>query len=107
MPIWKERKYTPTTPDPPPQLEKWQIKEEEPARPTRFEWGDPDDLDPFLSSSTLNTNHALMEKQKEKHSARKAEDIFDTVKSQTQTQSGGVKRTISESTSEETIVPGT
>lgn len=90
MPIWKERKFTPVTPDPPPQLENWQIKAEEPARPTRFEWGDPDEMDPFMSSTL--TNHALMEKQKERHSARKVEDIFDTVKNQSQVQSG-VKRT--------------
>ncbi|ODN03729.1 hypothetical protein Ocin01_02936 [Orchesella cincta] len=88
LPIWKERKFTTVNQDP-PQLEKWQIKEEEPARPTRFEWGDPDEPDPFLSSTL--TNHALMEKQKEKHSSRKAEDIFDSVKSQTQSQQG-IKR---------------
>ncbi|CAL8086621.1 unnamed protein product [Orchesella dallaii] len=95
LPIWKERKYTAVNQDPPP-LEKWQIKEEEVARPTRFEWGDPDEPDPFLSSTL--TNHALMEKQKEKHSTRKAEDIFDSVKSQTQSQSG-VKRPQSQSAS--------
>ncbi len=97
LPIWKERKFTPVTPDPPHQLEKWQIKEEEVARPTRFEWGDPDEPDPFMSSTL--TNHALMEKQKERHSGRKAEDIFDTVKNQSQVQSG-VKRTKSPSPSE-------
>lgn len=98
---WKDRKYTSTVQEP-PKLEKWQIKEEEPARPTRFEWGDPDEFDPFFGTTSL-TNHALMEKQKEKHSSvsavttptpatRKAEDIFDSVKSQQQTESVAAKR---------------
>lgn len=104
VPVWKGKREVPDTPTEPPPLEKWKIKEEEPARPTRFEWGDPDDLDPFLNPSL--TNHTLMEKQKEKHvapsppppapPARKAEDIFDSVKSQQQqpqpSTSAGLKR---------------
>lgn len=93
MPIWKERK-PPATPEHPPPLEKWQIKEEEPARPTRFEWGDPDDFDPFMPPSM--SNHSIMEKPKELKpvvpTSRKAEDIFDSVKNQSQ----GVKRSNSD-----------
>ena len=68
---------------------RWPPKDE-PPRPTRFEWPDPEETneDPYLTPA----NHALMEKQKAAASGiRKAEDIFDAVKNQTQ----GVKRSFS------------
>jgi len=64
---------------------RWPPKEE-PARPTRFEWGDPED--DFLTncattSSSPVVSHTLMDKQKvTSSSSRKVEDIFDAVKNQ-------------------------
>lgn len=53
------------------------------ARPTRFEWGDPDD-DPLSMAPGSVISHTLMEKQKCASSLRKVEDIFDAVKTHTQ-----------------------
>jgi hypothetical protein len=60
---------------------RWPLKDE-PARPTRFEWGDPDD-DPLSLNTGPVVSHSLMEKQKASGTIRKAEDIFDAVKTQT------------------------
>lgn len=64
---------------------RWPIRDE-PARPTRFEWGDPDD-DPLSLNTGTVVSHTLMEKQKASGSGsscvRKIEDIFDAVKTQT------------------------
>lgn len=54
---------------------------DEPARPTRFEWGDPED-DPLSLTPGPVISHTLMEKQKA-NNIRKVEDIFDAVKSNT------------------------
>lgn len=67
---------------------RWAVKDE-PPRPTRFEWGDPDE-DPFSISPAQVFNSNLLEKPKATPSPtptpagmRKIEDIFDAVKSQT------------------------
>ncbi|XP_021948389.1 centrosome-associated zinc finger protein CP190 isoform X2 [Folsomia candida] len=78
LPIWKERKYPG---DNMMVADKWHGKDE-PARPTRFEWGDPDD-DPLSLAPASVISHTLMEKQKSANSTRKVEDIFDAVKTQT------------------------